>query len=305
VPLRARTPTPTRLAIVAAVAVASALLPRTGRADDAACIAASEQSLTVRKQGQLHEALKALALCAAEACPAEVKAECARRIGEVNAAMPTLILAAKDGAGNDLVDVKVSMDGAPLVSSLDGRPVSVDPGAHTFTFEAAGQPPVEKKLVLGEGEKDRREAVVIGPPPPAYVSTAPATPALPPPHEAGWSTNKTLAVVAGGLGVVGLGVGATLGAFALSSQNREKSDCSTSACPNRDQANADYNTASQDATGSTIACIAGGVLVATGAVLWFTAPKESASAPATGGARVRVVPSIAGRSGGVLLLGDF
>lgn len=286
--------------------VAGALLPAPARADDAACIAASEQSLTLRKQGQLHETLKQLALCAAEACPAEVKAECARRIGEVNAVMPTLVLEAKDGAGNDLADVKVSMDGAPLLDKLDGRPVSIDPGAHTFVFEAAGQPPVEKKLVLREGDKDRRESVVIGSrPPPA--STSPAPPPPPPPPPSTWSTSKTVALVAGGLGIVGLGVGGIFGGLAVSSQSKEKSDCSTSACPNPGQATSDYNSATQDATASTIGFIAGGVLVAAGAVFWLTAPRaESAPAsPAAARPRVRVAPSVAGRSGGVVVLGEF
>ena len=52
----------------------------------------------MRQHGKLHESLERLAACADASCPDEVKAECARRIDDVNAAMPTLILAAKDGA---------------------------------------------------------------------------------------------------------------------------------------------------------------------------------------------------------------
>ena len=133
-------------------------------ADDAACIAASEQALTLRTQGKLHDALKQLAVCSDQACPDEVKTECTRRIDAVDAAMPTLVLVAKDGAGNDLSAVKVTMDGVSLMESLDGRPLSLDPGEHAFRFETAGQPPVEKKLVLREGDKERHETVVLGPP---------------------------------------------------------------------------------------------------------------------------------------------
>src|SRR5579872_4668504 len=113
--------------LVVAFAIAALVAPAVARADDTACIAASEQELTLRQQGKLHDALKQLAACADASCPDEVKAECTRRVAEVDAAMPTLVVVAQDGAGNDLSDVRVSVDGAPLLASLDGRPVSLDP----------------------------------------------------------------------------------------------------------------------------------------------------------------------------------
>jgi hypothetical protein len=271
---------------------------RPALADDAACIAASEQSLTLRQQGKLHDALKTLATCADTACPDEVKAECSRRIDGIGTAMPTLVLEAKDGSGNDLFAVAVSMDGAPFASKLDGRPVSVDPGEHTFRFETAGQPPVEKKLVLREGEKDRRESVVLGPPPPVVAPPPPA------PQPSTWSTRKTLAVASGGVGLVGVGLGVVFGLYASSSQSREKSDCSSSGCPSYPQGNEDYNTAKKDATGSTIGFIAGAAFLAGGAVLWFTAPSES-STPASTARRVRLAPMVVLGGGGFLLGGDL
>lgn len=259
-------------------------------ADDAACIAASEAALPLRQQGKLHDSLKQLATCAQEGCPGEVKSECARRIEEIKNAMPTLILAAKDGAGNDLYDVKVSMDGQPLVATLDGRPLSIDPGEHDFVFDESGQSPVEKKLVLREGEHDRREVVVIGPPPPPVVVSPPPAPITP----STWNTRRVLAVVGGGLGLVGVGLGTSWGLYAISSQNREKSDC-PSAGPgcNRAQANEDYTVAHEDATASTVAFVAGGALLAAGAILWLTAPS------------VHVAPAVGSRGGGFILVGDF
>jgi hypothetical protein len=274
---------------------------RPALADDAACIAASEQSLTLRQQGKLHDALKTLATCADTACPDEVKAECARRIDAIGGAMPTLVLEAKDGAGNDLFTVTVTMDGAPFVTKLDGRPASVDPGEHTFRFEMAGQPAVEKKLVLREGEKDRRESVVLGPPAPVVAPPAPLQPAS---DARTWSTRKTLAVTAGGVGLVGVGLGVVFGLYASSSQSREKNDCSTSGCPNYPQGNEDYNTAKKDATGSTIGFIAGAAFLAGGFVLWFTAPKETSDTPATAH-RVHLAPMILGGGGGFVLGGDL
>jgi hypothetical protein len=285
------------LALVLPLSSATLLLAPAAHADVAACIASSEQALTLRKQGKLHDALQQLAQCADPGCPAEVSAECTQRIASANAAMPTLILGAKDGAGNDLYDVKVSMDGAPLSPKLDGRPLSIDPGEHTFHFEAAGQPPFDRQLVLREGEKDRHETVVLGPPPAPTPPPAPV-PAAP----SWWTTQRTLAVVGGGLGVIGLGVGAIFGGLALSDQSQEKSNCAPGGCPNRPQAQADYSTGGDNATASTVAFIAGGAFLAAGVVLYFTAPAPAA--PSTSG-RLYLAPSTLARGGGFVLGGGF
>jgi hypothetical protein len=269
---------------------------RAALADDAACIAASEKALTLRKQGKLHAAIGQLAVCAAAACPDEVKADCGQRIEAVRAEMPTLILAAKDGAGNDLSAATVTMDGAPLAGALDGQAITLDPGEHTFTFTIAGQPPLEKKLVLRQGEKDRHESVVLGP---AVITTPPPpTPPLPPPSS--WSTGKTLAIVSAGLGVVGVGLGVMFGAYAKSSQSREKNDCSATTCWSYPQGLEDYHTAQKDATGATIAYVAGGALVATGVVLWLTAPRKPGPPQASARA-VHMAPAIVGTGRGLVL----
>jgi hypothetical protein len=264
------------------------LLSSPASADDAACIAASEGALTLRQHGKLHDALKQLAACSDAGCPGEVKAECSRRIEEVNALMPTLILAAKDGSGNDLYNVKVSMDGSPLATALDGRPVSVDPGEHVFVFEQGGQAPVEKRLVLREGDHDRHEGVVIGQPPPPVL---PPTP--PPSAPSWWTTQRVLAVIGGGLGLVGVGLGTSWGLYAISSQSQEKSNCSASSCTKPAQAVVDYNSARDNATASDVSFGVGAAFLAAGAVLWFTAPS------------VAVMPAVGSRGGGLSLGGSF
>lgn len=295
-----------RPALVALIACTSLFAPALAMADDGACIAASEAELPLRKQGKLHDALKQLAVCADASCPDEVKTECAQRIAEINAAMPTLILSAKDGAGNDLADVKVSIDGEIVAGSLDGRPLAIEPGSHTLTFEALGQPPVEKKIVVHEGEKDRLESVVVGPvlPPAPAVQSSPA-PAPPPlPQEHPWPLARTLGVVGGSVGLLGVGAGIWFGLFAVSSQNRQKSDCpSPTSCPNQPQANEDYNTAKKDATASTVAFAVGGTLLAAGVVSFLLAPSATAR-PAKAG-RLRVVPNAAARGATITLSGEF
>jgi len=60
---------------------------------------------------------------------------------------------------------------------------------------------------------------------------------------------------------VGVGLGASWGLYAISSQNAEKSDCaSASSCKHAQQAGADYTAAHEDATASTVAFRRGGRL---------------------------------------------
>jgi hypothetical protein len=279
--------------IVASFAVGFALAacPRIARAQDAdACINASESSLSLRKAGKLIDARKALAKCAAPACPDPVKTSCQQRLQDVERAVPSIVFQVKDGAGNDVPSVKISVDGQPRDERV-GAALSLDPGSHTFTFEAPGLPTATKTLVIVEGVKERPETVTLGTPAPAPTPAAApaATSDETPAAGGGGGSQKTIGLVAGGVGVVGLGVGAVFGLMASSKWSQAQQDKSES----------EKNTADSLATISTIGFIAGGVLVAGGAILWLTAPSASSSAT------VGLVPSVTPGGGGALLRGTF
>jgi hypothetical protein len=163
------------LAAAAVMTTAAALRAADPTTGD--CLAASEKSLALRNEHKLRAARAQLLVCASANCPADIRKECARRVDDVNAAIPTVVFGAKDGVGNDLATVKVTMDGEVITGKLDGTAISLDPGAHTFTFEAAGQPPLTKQIVVREGEKERREMLQLGKapaaPPPGPAPTAP------------------------------------------------------------------------------------------------------------------------------------
>jgi hypothetical protein len=253
----------------------------TARADDAACVTATEHALTLRQQGKLHDALKELATCSDTACPDEVKQECTKRLSEIDAVMPTLILAAKDLAGNDLADVNVTMDGAPLAKTLDGRPLTIDPGEHKFHFTYGKAPPLDKTFVVREGQRERRESVVIdfSPPKPAPF----------------WGPTRMLGLGSALLGVTSLALGGVFGGFAIGAQNQERTDCAQG-CDRYAQAVTDYNYAQMNATAATVLLITGGALVVTGVVLWLAAPRSSS---------VAVAPSVGIGSGAMVLRGTF
>lgn len=294
------------------------------RADDLACISASENEVGLRKQLHLRDAMKQLSVCADPACPHEVQVECARRLAALTAALPTIVFAVTDAAGDDVAAVNVTVDGAAFASSLDGRALPIDPGSHVVRFEAPGKPAVEKTIIVREGEKDRRLKIVLGAPArdaaPTPAATLPvATPATPaataPAPEAlrsssSWSMGKSLAVAAGGVGVAGLAVGTVFGLMASSDASTQRADCSaTTGCSNRAGALSAHSSSLSAGNVSTAMFLVGGAGVVGGVLLWLTAPKggggEVAPAPASAPRAYRFDPLVGPGGGGVMMSGSF
>jgi hypothetical protein len=299
-----------RMSAGLAVALSLAAAPALADVTKDQCIDANGRAQHLRTDGKLLEARDQLRICANPACPAIVRSDCTKRIDELEAAQPTIAFEAKDGAGADLVAVKVTVDGKPLADKVDGTPLQVDPGQHVFTFEIAGQPPVTRTLVLTEGVKGRHEQIVLGP------ALAPAPAPTPPPPAAGlpetepavasggggMGTQKILGLAAGGVGVAGLVVGGVFGAMTLSEKSQQQSACGSPCSPaSHAQAVNDHSSGMTDSTISTIGFIAGGALVVGGAVLFFTA-HPSSQQPSTG---VLFTPSVGPGGGGLLLQGKF
>jgi hypothetical protein len=280
------------------IAAAALWVPLRARAADpttADCLAANKSSVDLRNDLKLRAARAQLLVCASTNCPADIRKECLRRVDEVNAQIPTIIFEAKDASGRDLSAVKVTMDGQLIADRLEGTALSMDPGEHTFMFEAAGQPAITRQFVMRESQKDRREALTFGQlaaiPPPANVAPNAARPEPPPASalaaptsdsaepSAGLGMQKIVGIVAAGIGVVGLGLGSTFGLIAISKKNDAQG-----ACPNlcADQAGVSmWSDAKTAAMISDVAFVVGGLGLAGGAVLWFTAkppPYGSASA---------------------------
>jgi hypothetical protein len=277
-----------------------ATLTTVARADERACIAASENELSLRKAGKLHDALKELAVCAEPTCSAEVKAECAKRIAEVQAALPTVVFAATDASGSDIGDLTVTLDGATLRDSRSGRAVPVDPGPHTVRFQATGKPGTERTFIFREGEKDRLVSVVLGGAP------VPSAPAETPVSDGSWNGRKTLAVVTGVVGVAGVALGSVFGLVARSDWSSSESTCSRVSCPTpgaHAAALSDQESASTSALVSTVAFGVGAASLAGAVVLWLTAPSGGSASGRRG--NVEVAPMVTAGSRGFLVRGTF
>src|SRR5580692_7308798 len=101
------------------------------------CSDAYQQAQKLREAHKLVTAREQMKVCARAECPGFIAKDCADWLKDVELRIPSVVLTGKNAAGADVTDMKVSIDGAPLVSKLDGLAVDVDPGAHTFAFEAA------------------------------------------------------------------------------------------------------------------------------------------------------------------------
>ncbi len=124
-----------------------------------ACASASEHGQSLRNDRKWHAAREEFLACAQARCPEIVRTDCEQWLGELDRAMPTVIVSAKDDRGSDLLDVRLLVDGELLAERADGRAVSLDPGPHQLRYEHAGSPPILDSIVAREAEKDRRLSV--------------------------------------------------------------------------------------------------------------------------------------------------
>jgi hypothetical protein len=152
------------------LSLAVVLCPASARADEGkeskACIKTDEEGLKLQSQGHLASAKERFARCATDACPEVVRKECARLVTEVAASMPTVVFAATDAKGNDLVEAKVFLDGKLLLGRLGGDAVPVDPGVHSARFVSRTGVEKGELFVARAGEKNRRFVVKLQTPPP-------------------------------------------------------------------------------------------------------------------------------------------
>jgi hypothetical protein len=290
-----------RLIAASMAACGCLLLPAFAWATDAAtteCLAASENAYKSAKEHKLLLERTQLLTCAAEHCPTDVRKDCVQRMDDVNRAIPSIVFEVKDSAGNDLSDVKVTMDATRVAERLDGTAITLDPGQHKFTFEIAGRSPIEKEYVIAVSQKERRETILVDPVSAKAEVVSPATKTGQQPtvsqERSGLGAQKTVAIIAGSVGIVGVGIGSVFGLISKSKHDDAAQHCNGSIC--RDQQGIDFKTSAIHAGNiSTAAFVVGAAGLAGGAALWFTAPHPKEVT----GASLGLVP------GGVLLKGNW
>ncbi len=230
------------------------------------------------------------------------------RAARLEPRLSRLVVAVEEPTPTELV---VTRDGEPLERAAWGIGVPVDPGAHVVEASAPGRAPFRATV---EVANDARTLTVRVPslesaPPPVVAASASGSVApevdapttlriSAPPSERepttsadaasshGLGARRILALVAAGVGAVGLGIG-TYGAVRAKDRlddSNADGHCHGNACDEYGvAARSDAQSQANLATGGFIA---GGVLLAAGGVLWMTAPRAPVQvAVAPGGLR--------------------
>jgi hypothetical protein len=226
-----------------------------------ACAAAYEKAQERRLDGDLLGARERLLECAAPGCAAFIQRDCARWLGEVETALPTVVVLARDVDGHDLTTVTVGSDGVPLAAELDARPITLNPGKHRLTFESAGLSSAPVDVLLVQGQKNRVVEVVLSAPA-ARAKTSPA--AFP-----------RATSVAGALTLAGL---LTFGSFAVAGERAESTDRQLPCAVTRTCSDAQLAGARRDYLLADVALTVGVVSAAATAYLWSRHSNRTASA---------------------------
>jgi serine/threonine-protein kinase len=212
-----------------------------------------------------------------------------------------------------------------------GVALPVDPGVYVVEAVAPGRQAWTKQVTIAAGARaDVTENVpvlaVAEPPAPAPVAIEPAPGVAPPvaeprklatplisqpsvigmpapPEATGHHTQRWVGVAAAGVGVAAVAVGAVFGL-----RSRSKEHHSEAYCWPQDNTKCSHagvtliNDAKTAASVANLSFVVGGVAIATGAVLYLTAPKTSSKSRVSA---LRIVPDLEVTCGSIMLQGRF
>jgi tetratricopeptide (TPR) repeat protein len=207
------------------------------------------------------------------------------------------VAAASRVAGLELKD-----NGAPLHPSVWGVSVPVDPGVHHVEAKAPGYRPWAGDVRV----EDNAGSAEIGVPalerlPESELAAEaqkekPGQQPAPPAPEKGLSTLRIAGIVAGGVGLVSVALGAGFGARAVNKDEEADKLCDGSTTCSSQAGEDRSKEAVASARASTALFAIGGALVVGGVLTFFLAPKER---------RVALAPHIDRTSAGLQLGGVF
>lgn len=198
-------------------------------------------------------------------------------------------------------DLSILRNGDPIVASLLGTPIPVDPGRHRVEARAPGHHPFSADVVVGaaaDRQSIRIPRLVVDP-------DAPRGDEGPEPTrgEGGMSAQAIAGLTIAGVGVAGVTVGAILGVTVLGDASTAEDD--PALCPGQvctPEGREYIDAAEGKALASNLLIGVGAAAVVGGLVLFLTAPSGVPEAE-VGAVRVRLGPARSGA--GASLYGDF
>ncbi len=218
-------------------------LPTAAHGDVQSCLDTHRQAQLMRLAAHYTEARENLLICAQAGCPRLISEDCIQWLAEVDALLPSVVFAVTDTTGQDLVDVHVVANDAPLCDRLEGRAVPINPGSYKLRFESPGLAPAEVVLTIRESEQHRMVRATLRPLEPALAppvgSSVVIVPTLPAPAPGPAAPREPLSVpnatyVLGGLALASLGVGIAFGAMGRAEWNRLDEICALRSCKPRE-----------------------------------------------------------------------
>lgn len=267
-----------RSALVISFGILLFAAPASASAPDA-CLTAPVDGQKLRRAGKLLESRKSFTFCAREACPREVVQACTRWEHEVEGAIPSVVLAARDDAGHD-VAARIAIDGGEP-NDPGARAIELDPGEHRFVFTKAGSPPIEQRVVIREGEKNRVVTAIF--PSPRVEPVAPVVvPPAAPPEPSWWTPLRTTGAITGAVGAATLLTGFGLAAIAKVDYDSARDECAApDDCP-RDAVEASDRARSLGDVATVVVLAGAGVTLVGAALLLFSPSRNGASSKSTG-----------------------
>lgn len=213
-----------------------------------------------RNQGKLLEARELYEKVAAEPVPKGAPEQFGKAVASARAELDSLNLRVPSvrvsisGAAASLA--RVTIDGAKVSAAEQASGKPLDPGSHEILAEADGGVSARKTITLKVGEAAWVELVLAKAAKPAGASMFEA---------------RLPAVIAFGVGGVGVAVGVIAGSLSLVKINDIRSRCTDDGhCLKSDKGNA--SAAQALVTTSTVGFVAGGVGLAAGTLLWVLRP---------------------------------
>ncbi|MFO0759745.1 MAG: tetratricopeptide repeat protein [Byssovorax sp.] len=219
-----------------------------------------------------------------------------RRAGEIEPKLEKLSVS----VAAPVADMTIKRDGIPLDRAAWGTALPIDPGKHVIAASAPGKKPWSVEVATrGPGEtvsvavpalEDLPVPKVTPPPPPRPVEPLP---------EPGLGTRKKLGLGLAGGGAAVMIVGGALGGLAAGKWSTAQDEhCRTDTLCDATGVTL-VNDAKTFAAASTGLFIGGGVLLAGGAAIYFTAPSRAAKA-----ASLKVTP-VLGATQALVVSGSF
>jgi hypothetical protein len=203
--------------------------------------------------------------------------------------------------------LRVARDTVEIGQGLWNVPIPIDPGSHDISASAPGRKTWSEHVQITTNGSTFTIVVpaLLEDPDAAPAANPTVLPAQPPPGDQGpppekptsdGNTQRILGVAAAGVGVVSAVAGIFFGLHASSRLDESNADGRCGANNHCTQIGVDDRSdAGTAATLSDVTFIAGGVLVAGGAALFFTAPHgKNSSAPAA-----HLTPSVGPKSAGL------